>query len=287
MFTSADILNGPLRYSGNDKVFYCDSPKFKLIESKSSSRPTSAAGCGSRSQPSWLLDDGTTRRWPLSETDSLDEDRFVVQGDVLTLPTISAPSGCPLTTVNYNHNIHATAKSLRVSGSHNCPGEPTQNVIPHAILDGDIIFSTGSVTIERLIVDGSVTVYAEGDIIICGDITASGPNPADGPNVIALITEGDVILDPSGSTPPTCNNGTLPNLTTAQGLTLTNVAVLAHGPTGAVYARGWHLPCTRPLPNIQARWLHRSQTPRAIRQARPIKRRRHSRMVQRLHLPHR
>ena len=55
-----------------------------------------------------------------------------------------------------------------------------------------------------------------------------------------------MILDPIGSTPPTCNNGTLTALTAAQNLTLTNVAVLA--PNGAVYARRWHLPCNGPCP---------------------------------------
>lgn len=257
VFTSADTLNGPLRYSGNDKVLYCGSPKFKLIESKSPLRPI-RAGAGCLSQPSWL-DDSTTPptliQWPISDTDPLDADRFVVQGDVLTLPTISAPSGCPLTTVNYNHNIHTTAKSLRVSGSHDCPGEPTQNVIPHAIIDGDIISSTGSVTIERLIVDGSVTVYAEGDIIVCGEIRATGHNPAGGPNVIALITRlGDVVLDPSGQPipAPACGADLTTSLTrvsTNHDLSLINVAVLAR--QGAIYARNWYLFCTGICPTFE------------------------------------
>lgn len=242
VFTSDDTLNGPLRYSGGGEIRYCGTPTFKLIESKSASRPA-PAGLACPSRPSWLMDDGTTRQWPISHTDPLDADRFVTKGDELDLPTISPPQqGCPLATVNYDHNFHITDKDRRENNPGDCPGEPGQNAVPHAILDGDIITSTGSITIERLNVEGSVTVYAEGDIIICGDIEASGTNPAGGPNVIALITEGAVVLDPSGTTPPTCHNGTLTELTTAQNVTLTNVAVLAPGTNGAVYARGWHLP---------------------------------------------
>ena len=115
----------------------------------------------------------------------------------------------------------------------------------HAILPGDIIRSDDELTIDQLVVEGSVTIYAEGDIIICGDIETRGTNPAGGPNVVALIAEGDVILDPSGDTTgqyPCWDD--LPSapaeLNTSHNLTLTNVAVLA--PEGAVYARRWHLP---------------------------------------------
>ncbi len=244
VFTSADTLNGPLRYSGNDKVLYCGSPTFKLIESKSSSRPTRAA-VGCPSQPSWMLDDGTTRQWPLSDTDPLDADRFVVQGDELALPVISAPTGCALSTVNYDHNIDLTAKNLRQSNPGTCPGAPGQP--DHAILDGDIIVgdttvSNGDVTIERLCMDGSATIYSERDIIVRGDIKASGPNDADGPNVVALIAERNVILDPSSGTPPECSGPPDTNLT------LTNVAILA--PNGAVYAREWYLLCGGTCPNF-------------------------------------
>ena len=247
VFTSADTLNGPLRYSGNDKVLYCGTPKFKLIESKSSSRPIRAAG-GCLSQPSWMLDDGTTRQWPLSDTDPLDADRFVVQGDVLTLPTISAPSGCPLTTVKYNHNIDTADKNRREANPDTCPDEPGQTG-PHAILDGDIITSTGSVTIEHLVVEGSVTVYAEGDIIICGNIKVSGTNPAGGPNVIALLTEGYVVLDPRGPGDPSCESDPNYSPITGSDLNLDGVAILA--PYGALYARNWYLSCTGTCPTFK------------------------------------
>ena len=253
VFTSEDTLNGPLRYSGDGAVQFCGSATFKLIESRTDNLP-SRAGDDCLLLPSWL-DDGTPQPWPTSYTTADDlGDRFVVKGDELALPTISTPQGCALSTVNYHHIYDDIAKSLRGTNlndddpTNDCPGNPSDP--DHAILDGDIITSTGSVTIERLVVEGSVTVYAEGDIIVCGDIEASGTNPAGGPNAVALITEAAVILDPSGSTPPSCNNGTLTELTPAQNLTLTNVAVLAPGTNGAVYARGWHLLCDGTCPTF-------------------------------------
>ena len=125
VFTSADTLNGPLRYSGGGEVRYCGTPTFKLIESMSSRRPSRAApDCPSR--PSWLMDDGTTQWWPISDADPLDETRFVVQGDELTLPAISAPHGCPLSTVHYDHDIDIIDKASREANPGVCPGEPGQ-----------------------------------------------------------------------------------------------------------------------------------------------------------------
>ena len=241
VFTSVDELNGPLRYSGDDEVRFCGSPTFKLIESKSSNLPQRAGNAGECPLlPSWHS--GTPPlQWPTGYTRADLGDRFVVKDDELNLPPISPPQGCPLTTVNYDHNIDTADKDRREANPDACPDEPGQTG-PHAILDGDIITSTGSVTIERLVVDVSVTVYAEGDIIICGQVETdpSIKNLADGPNVIALITEGNVVLDPNGSTPPGCADDTLAELNTSHDLTLTNVAILA--PEGAVYARRWYLP---------------------------------------------
>ena len=255
VFTSADTLNGPLRHSGPGAIWYCGSPEFKLIESKSPNRPVRAdASCPS--QPSWL--DDTTNpptpvNWPVSDTDLLDANRFVVRGDELDLPAISAPTGpgiCTLAAVNYHHVYDSFDKTRREANPGVCPGEPTQSTIPHAILDGDIIVSNGPITIERLVVDGSVTVYAAGDITVCGDVEAAGTNLAGGPNVVALIAEGAVILDPGGTVPPACDNGTLTALTALQDISLTNVAVLAPRSNGTAYARGWHLPCNGTCPTL-------------------------------------
>lgn len=258
VFTSEDELNGPLRYSGTGPVLYCGTPTFRRIETKIATLPARVPGCNFTPgiNPDWeAIGTDPAPNW----SDGLaDPDRFISKGDLALLPPEEPPTDerCPLVQVDYDWTTNAVAKSNRITNmqdndsTNDCPGEPSQSLIPHAILDGDTIFSTGTLTINRLVVDGSVTVYAKGDIIICGDIDASsGTNPAGGPNVVALITEGAVILDPSGTTPPSCNSGTLTALTTAQNLTLTNVAVLA-APNGAIYARGWHLPCTGPCPTL-------------------------------------
>ena len=178
-----------------------------------------------------------------------DPERFTFRGD-LSLPSLADPPQegdervCTLERVNHHKSHNTTAGNLRDNNmndgndTNDCPGEPGSP--DHAILPGDIILSDDELTIDQLVVEGSVTVYSEGDIIVCGDIEATGTNPAGGPNVIALITAGDVILDPSGLTPLACADDTLLELNTSHNLTLTNVAVLA--PDGAVYARRWHLP---------------------------------------------
>ena len=114
--------------------------------------------------------------------------------------------------------------------------------------DGDLIAprSGSDIIIHELVLDGSATVYASGDIIVCGTIEARGSNLTGGPNTIALITEGDVVLDPSGDTtgehPSVSRYPPSPSmfLSTLHNLSLINVAVLA--PEGAVYARNWKLP---------------------------------------------
>ena len=246
VFTAADTLNGPLRYSGNGPVLYCGDPTFKRIEANADTPPESVPGCPSVPTPRWEPVAGVAPAWTVGLSDP---ERFTFRGD-LSLPSLADPPQvgdervCPLERVNYHKSHNTTAENLRDNNmsdgndTNDCPGEPGSP--DHAILPGDIIFSDDELAIDQLVVKGSVTVYSEGDIIVCGDIEATGTNPAGGPNVIALITAGDVILDPSGLTPPACADDTLLELNTSHHLTLTNVAVLA--PDGAVYARRWHLP---------------------------------------------
>ena len=246
VFTAADTLNGPLRYSGNGPVLYCGDPTFKRIEANTDTPPESVPGCPSVPTPRWEPVAGVAPAWTVGLSDP---ERFTFRGD-LSLPSLADPPQegdervCPLERVNHHKSHNTTAGNLRDNNmndgndTNDCPGEPGSP--DHAILPGDIIFSDDELTIDQLVVEGSVTVYSEGDIIVCGDIEATGTNPAGGPNVIALITAGDVILDPSGLTPPACADDTLLELNTSHNLTLTNVAVLA--PDGAVYARRWHLP---------------------------------------------
>ena len=246
VFTAADTLNGPLRYSGNGPVLYCGDPTFKRIEANTDTPPESVPGCPSVPTPRWEPVAGVAPAWTVGLSDP---ERFTFRGD-LSLPSLADPPQegdervCTLERVNHHKSHNTTAGNLRDNNmndgndTNDCPGEPGSP--DHAILPGDIIFSDDELTIDQLVVEGSVTVYSEGDIIVCGDIEATGTNPAGGPNVIALITAGDVIVDPSGLTPPACADDTLLELNTSHNLTLTNVAVLA--PVGAVYARRWHLP---------------------------------------------
>ena len=240
VFTGDDNLNGPLRTSLTE-VLHCGSPTFNRVEVGGNTpdpliSPLVDVGC-SRS-PQW----NPAVNPPYIET--LISERRVVYGGDLDLPPLtgfSLPSDgvCALDRIHFTHHpgtSEPTAVGLRAG---NCPGDAGQAT--HAIIDGDIIQAqTNDIIIEHLILEGSVTVYAEGDIIVCGDIETRGTNPAGGPNVVALIAEGDVILDPNGLTPPGCADDTLLELNTSHNLTLTNVAVLA--PDGAVYARRWHLP---------------------------------------------
>ena len=247
VFTAADNLNGPLRYSGNGPVLYCGDPTFKRIEANTDTPPESVPGCPSVPTPRWEPVVGVAPAWTVGLSDP---ERFTFTSGDLSLPSLADPPQegdervCTLERVNHHKSHNTTAGNLRDNNmndgndTNDCPGEPGSP--DHAILPGDIILSDDELTIDQLVVEGSVTVYSEGDIIVCGDIEAIGTNPAGGPNVIALITAGDVILDPSGLTPLACADDTLPELNTSHNLTLTNVAVLA--PDGAVYARRWHLP---------------------------------------------
>ena len=246
VFTAADTLNGPLRYSGDGPVLYCGDPTFKRIEANTDTPPESGPGCPSVPTPRWEPVVGVAPAWTVGLSDP---ERFTFLGD-LSLPSLADPPQegdervCTLERVNHHKSHNATAGNLRYNNmsdgndTSDCPGEPGSP--DHAILPGDIILSDDELTIDQLVVEGSVTVYSEGDIIVCGDIEATGTNPAGGPNVIALITAGDVILDPSGLIPLACADDTLLELNISHNLTLTNVAVLA--PDGAVYARRWHLP---------------------------------------------
>ena len=223
VFTDEDTLNGPLRYSGDGPVLYCGSPDFRRIEAKNNTRPEAVAGCASSITPDWEPLDGAPA--PAWGTGLNDPSRFTHKGD-LSLPALSTPpSGTTSNSVDYHHR-HAG---------------PGATISDGDIIVGDIAVSDGDVTIERLCIDGSATIYSERDIIVRGDIKASGSNDADGPNVIALIAKGDVILAPSAAVPPECDSPADTNLT------LTNVAILA--PNGAVYASEWHQSCA-PCPQF-------------------------------------
>ena len=220
VFTGDDNLNGPLRTTLT-QVLYCGNPTFSRVEV-------------SGNDPDPLVD---------AECGFIPTYNSIVYGGDLQLPQLegfSLPSNgvCSLDRIHYAHPPH-TSEPTSVGLRGDCPGDLGNP--DHAITDGDIISAaTGDIIIEQLILEGSVTIYAEGDIIICGDIIARGNNSAGGPNVIALISEGDVILDPSGFTPPACGDDTILELNTTHNLTLTRISILA--PNGAIYAQRWYLP---------------------------------------------
>lgn len=254
VFSGEDTLRGPVRTTLKE-VLYCGDPDFYRVEVSGEvpSPPTSPLVVVSPTTcptvgPQWIDKDGNSIIPHPQLPDLLSSGALVYGGD-LSLPPIESPltekGACRLSQVDYDADHDTTATSLRLTRStdadenNDCPGEPG-STDPHAILDGDLIVSSSSITIKELVMAGSATIYAKDDILICGDITTKGHNPAGGLNVIALITEGDVILDPSGLTPPACGDDTITELSTLHSLGLRNIAVLA--PYGAIYARRWHLP---------------------------------------------
>ena len=255
VFARGDTLTGPVRTTLT-KVLYCNDPTFSRVEVSGSLpdppiNPLVPADPNCPANPMWQ---GITTPPTPSLQDLLDSERIVFGGD-LDLPALDA-SGYSATlrcdVVDFDTYDVIAADCF-------APGDP---VNPVAITGNSTISpSPGSdITIHELVLNGSATVYAEGDIIICGDIEARGTNPAGGPNVIALVTKGDVILDPSGQ-PSLCGNDLITPMTELSGrpafwqttppppcegdgvdnhdLILCNVAVLA--PEGAIYARNWHL----------------------------------------------
>ena len=198
MFTSEDSLSGPVRTT-LAKVLYCGSPTFYKVEVSGTAStppidPLSPADLTCPTSPSWQSMSSTS-----TLQDLIDNDRIIYGGD-LDLPELNAS------------NYSATLLCDVVDSSAVTPDcfAPDELVNPVAINDMDTISprTVSDITIHELVLNGSATVYASGDIIICGDIEARGTNPAGGPNVIALVTEGDVILDPNGQTPSGCGIAT-------------------------------------------------------------------------------
>ena len=241
VFTTEDTLNGPVRTTLSE-VLYCGEPSFYRVEVSGEEPPTAsspldaASGCPpdplsplDPTDPLWL-DENENIITPSPQLPDLLANGSLVYGGNLNLPGLDA-AGYSATllcdVVDFDYQV------------------PLPGSCPRNVEGGDLISPNGSdITIHELILDGSVTVYASGDIIICGNIEAHGSNLAGGPNVIALITEGDVILDPSGQATPACGEDLPTPLATVgtiiHDLDLLNVAVLA--PEGAIYARNWHLP---------------------------------------------
>ena len=237
VFTSEDTLNGPLRYSGDGPVLYCGSPTFRRIEAKNDTPPEAVAGCNSGTTPDWeALGTVSAPTW----SSGLDDvDRFTHEGELELppLPPLSSTRACTLTRVNYHVNHEKAGAQLQREANGDCPPEPVPPM-HQAIRDGDLITSDSTLTIDRLVLNGSVTIYAKDDIIICGNVEAKD-SPSGGTNVIALITEGDVVLDPRGPDTHACSSVIPSALDVSHDLSLINVAVLA--PKGAIYAQNWHL----------------------------------------------
>ena len=247
VFISEDTLNGPIRTTLT-QVLYCGSPTFYRVEVSGdepaipSDTLVEVPGCPRN--PLWLDKNGRIISPPPTPSDLINDGALIYGGD-LALPAVDTSS--------YSADLLCDV----VDFDFRFPLLNCQEVISDGYLIGPD--SGSDITIHELVLDGSATVYASGDIIICGDIEARGTNSAGGPNVIALITEGDVIIDPNGQTvagcgiapgallsgrpafwattpTPDCTDDGVDN----HDLLLCNVAILA--PEGAVYARNWHLP---------------------------------------------
>ena len=236
VFTTDDTLNGPLRHSGPSSVLYCGSPTFASVETRTAVALQQVTGCTATGAPKWATNEQTTHR---DDTLALPSPEAPPTTDC-TEPaeTAKPPRTARLAKIHHSLRQSAAADTARAGG---CPGEPDSN--SHFIRPGDIITNSGDITIEHLAIEGSVTVHAGGDIIICGDIKADKTNPAGGPNVIALIAGGDVVIAPGiankqcedpDAAPPSAVSAT------GQSMQLTNVAILA--PNGGVYTKRWYLP---------------------------------------------
>lgn len=227
VFTTGDQLNGPLRHSGTTRVWYCGRPYFERIETHSTAAPAKHPSCNSTDVPRWVDDNDSHTLWGLTDPNRNlppEPPRWVPLPDRLTLPVANVPAGgCSLTAIDYDHTTDPVGAGC----------------------DGGIITAAGDITIHRLRVDESVAIAAGGDIIVCGNIKADPPNPAGGPNVVALITLGHVVIAP-GIANGQCEDTAAPistgQVTKTQSVTLDNVAILA--PVGGVYTRRWYLPCS-------------------------------------------
>ena len=244
VFTGEDDFNGPVRTS-LDHVVICGDPDFhKHIElglpvgtdttneedpdsdpatNDGLIRPPTGSGC--TNSPKW-------HGQPTGQR--------VEAGGALKLPPITPEGRDPTLEcdeVNYSY------VSGVVGGSCKTPSRALRN-------DDVIVPDSGSnITIKELVVKGSVTVFAEGDITVCGDIQADTPPDAISPSVIALIANGNIVLD-RGDPALGCGGDTLtgPLSDPQHNLNLINVAVLA--PKGAIYARNWHLACNGSCPKL-------------------------------------
>ena len=229
VFNSDDALTGPVRTTLAE-VLYCGKATFSLVEVGTAEpaplRPavrvaattTGAGAAACPGDPVWHGRD--TALSPPTAQDLLDEGR-VVYGAGLSRQQPAAPPA-----------VDHSCASVDFDGV-------AVNLPCRDIGDGDVIAAPAGVddiTIDELLVDGSVTVYAPGDITLRGTVEASGTNPAGGPNVVALIAGGDILVAPSAADGAACLDSAL------HSITFTNVAVLA---AGAVYAPQWKLPPCR------------------------------------------
>ena len=230
VFGTGDALNGPLR-TGLSKVLHCGSPTFDRMEVAADEPSPLAAPLesvpGCTGTPGWSHPNPTP-------ANLIGAGRLVYAGSSSTslrLPgtdhtgaLVETPAPSRLdhecVTINYDHLL------------------PTDPCGFGRVADGDVIGpppGDSDVTVQQLDVDGSVTVYAPGDIIIEGEIKATGSNSAGGPNVVALIAGGNVRIE-TVTPPATC-------LDPSHSVELDQVALLA--PQGAVIVPGWEIPpCT-------------------------------------------
>lgn len=205
VFADGDAFNGPVRHSDTGGIRYCLSGSntllFKRLEIKSEPGPSETQNLCGTTQPQWCDDPCTTA---LSEPWSPNS-RHVIKGDDLQLPPWGVPDPDDRTDLTCNP----------CNTSH---FNPTEDVFYRK---DDFNLGTVDFTPSQR----SVTIISEANIRVTGNIMTTGLNDADGPNVIALIAQENIILDHTPGTQ----------------IVFSRVALLARN--GGVFASGWKSPC--------------------------------------------
>ena len=227
VFTTADALRGPVR-TELATVMHCGSPTFARVET-AAPPPIPAAmpfvlapGCAGIAL--WDPPHPT----PADPAALIADERLVYAGSGgLRLPGTDSSGALAATPPA------ATITQCTTVDSHPtlAPTFPAVNPACDALGDGDVVAppaGVNDVTMHRLEVAGSVAIYAPGDIIIAGDIAATGP--AGGPHVVTLIAGGNIRIEPDSAAGSACLDPT-------HSITLSRVAVLA--PAGAMFAPRW------------------------------------------------
>ena len=258
VFANGDTFNGPVRYNGPGTVQYCRATttehiRFRRLETRDAGQPENLCSALPAMTPEWCTDNTCTISGPWNDpvhTTRLEDGK----GDDLKFPDWQ-PADVP--------TPDATCPVIDTTILSGGCGQ--------GIDDGYLISNTGDIEITNLrLLDKSISVFASGgNIRVTADtISTDGSHAAGGPHVIALIADGDIILDPSSGHAP---------------ITFMNVAILA--PRGGCLRSRLAPAMHRHLPSLHSGRLGRSQTSWTLWNSKPVKRESTQRMVQEFRVP--